>query len=57
MVGRPSGIFHGAIVKVGVTRGQPFLERLLTGDVVSYELKLIEGWTVTEALAALAAHP
>jgi len=33
------------------------MDRLLRGDVVQYEVKLIEGWTLAQALAALAAHP
>jgi UPF0755 protein len=33
------------------------LERLLAGDVVRYQVKLIEGWTLAEALATLAVHP
>ena len=32
------------------------LDRLLAGDVVTYEVKLLEGWTVAQALAELAAH-
>jgi len=30
------------------------LDRLLAGDVISYEIQLIEGWTLREVLAALA---
>ena len=33
------------------------LDRLLTGEVVRYEVALIEGWTLAQALAALASHP
>jgi len=33
------------------------LERLRQGDVKTYEVKLIEGWTVRDALRALAADP
>ncbi len=38
-------------------RPADLMERLLSGDVVRYEVKLIEGWTLSQALAALAAHP
>ena len=43
-------------VRVGDTPSS-LLARLLRGEVVRYEVKLIEGWTVAEALAALAADP
>lgn len=33
------------------------LERLMRGDVVTYQVTFVEGWTVEQALAALAAHP
>ena len=33
------------------------LDRLLAGEVVRYEIALIEGWTLAQALAALASHP
>jgi UPF0755 protein len=33
------------------------LARLLAGDVVTYRLQIIEGWTVMQALSALAADP
>jgi UPF0755 protein len=33
------------------------LARLVARDVVTYHLQIIEGWTVTQALAALAADP
>lgn len=33
------------------------LSKLVTGRVVSYRVKLVEGWTVMQALAALQAHP
>lgn len=38
-------------------RPTDLLDRLLAGEVVRYEVKLIEGWTLAQALAALAAHP
>ncbi len=33
------------------------MKRLLSGEVVTYEVKLIEGWTIEEALAELARQP
>ena len=33
------------------------MDRLLNGQVVTYEVKLIEGWTVAQALAELARQP
>lgn len=33
------------------------LQRLLAGEVVRYQVKLIEGWTLAQALATLAVHP
>ncbi|MEM8768461.1 MAG: endolytic transglycosylase MltG [Pseudomonadota bacterium] len=33
------------------------MARLLNGEVVTYEVKLIEGWTIREALAELARQP
>ena len=38
-------------------RPADLLDRLLTGEVVRYEVKLIEGWTLAEALATLSVHP
>ena len=38
-------------------RPADLMGRLLRGEVVRYEVKLIEGWTLAEALGALAAHP
>lgn len=38
-------------------RPADLLARLLSGEVVRYEVKLIEGWTLAEALAALSVHP
>jgi UPF0755 protein len=38
-------------------RAGDLLDRLLAGEVVRYEVKLIEGWTLAQALAALFAHP
>ncbi len=38
-------------------RPADLLQRLLAGDVVRYEVKLIEGWTLAEALATLSVHP
>lgn len=34
-----------------------FLADLVSGDVVTYEVKLLEGWTVAQALDELARHP
>ena len=36
---------------------EDLLARLLAGDVVRYQVKLIEGWTLAQALATLAVHP
>lgn len=36
---------------------QSLLERLRSGDVASYDVQLIEGWTVQQALGALRSHP
>ncbi len=36
---------------------QSLLERLRSGDVATYQVQLIEGWTVRQALGALRAHP
>jgi UPF0755 protein len=36
---------------------QSLLQRLRLGDVANYEVQLIEGWTVRQALGALSAHP
>lgn len=33
------------------------LRRLVEGEVVTYRVKIVEGWTVMQAVAALAAHP
>lgn len=33
------------------------LERLVAGQVVSYDVKILEGWTVMQALAMLWSHP
>lgn len=33
------------------------LRRLVAGEVVTYRIKIVEGWTVMQALAAMAAHP
>lgn len=33
------------------------LDRLAAGDVIQYELTLVEGWRFTQALAAVQAHP
>lgn len=38
-------------------RPRDLMDRLLRGEVVRYDLKLIEGWTLAQALGALAAHP
>jgi UPF0755 protein len=38
-------------------RPADLLERLLAGDVIRYEVKLIEGWTLAQALATLSVHP
>lgn len=43
-------------IRVG-DRPADLMRRLLSGEVVQYEVKLIEGWTLAEALAALATHP
>ncbi|MGE0623055.1 MAG: endolytic transglycosylase MltG [Pseudomonadales bacterium] len=42
-------------VTVGDTP-QVLLERMLAGDVITYEVTLLEGWTVRRALAELAAQ-
>ena len=33
------------------------LGRLVAGDVVTYQVQIVEGWTAMQALAMLAAHP
>ncbi len=33
------------------------LARLVRGEVVTYQVTFVEGWTIEQALAALAAHP
>jgi len=35
---------------------QSLLDRLLRGEVIQYEVKLLEGWTVSQVLAELARH-
>lgn len=42
-------------LRVGDTP-QLLLDRLLRGEVVYYEVKLLEGWTVQQVLEELAAH-
>ena len=32
------------------------MQRLLTGDVLHYEVKLLEGWSVRRVLTELASH-
>jgi UPF0755 protein len=39
------------------TTPQTLLVQLVRGDVVQHELRLLEGWTVAQVLAALAAEP
>lgn len=36
---------------------QSLLEKLRRGEVATYEVQLIEGWTIRQALGALRAHP
>lgn len=36
---------------------QALLDRLRSGQVLTYQVQLIEGWTLREALGALRAHP
>ncbi len=43
-------------LKVGDRPGD-LLDRLLAGEVVRYQVKLIEGWTLAQALATLSVHP
>lgn len=33
------------------------LARLVAGDVVTYRVKIVEGWTIMQALSMIAAHP
>jgi len=44
------------LLQVGDTPAS-LLGRLQQGDVVTYQVQLIEGWTVQQALGALRAHP
>jgi len=50
------------LVQAGEYRLQPgdtpagLLARLVAGDVVTYRVQILEGWTVMQALAAVAAH-
>src|SRR5690606_37264612 len=31
--------------------------RLVAGDVITYRVKIVEGWTIMQALSMIAAHP
>lgn len=39
------------------TKPRQFLDRLVTGDVIQYQFTLVEGWNVSQMLAALAENP